>query len=57
MKTWEIQYLSYAGRVVYSKVETPDNASSDDAVNELYNSEQGLYSSDDVFEVIAVTEA
>lgn len=56
MKTWNIQYLSYAGQIVNTTIETPDDASSDDAENELYKQEQGLYSSDDVFEIMNIEE-
>lgn len=56
MKIWNIQYLSYAGRIVNTTIETPDDASSDDAENELYKQEQGLYSSDDVFKIISVND-
>ena len=57
MKTWSIQYLSYADRVVRTTVETNDFATESDAIDKAYSEQNGPYSDDNIFKIIDVTES
>lgn len=56
MKTWKIEYISYAGNIRETFVDTDDSCDSSDATLKAYDAECSLYSSDNIHKVISVDD-